>query len=116
MSRGAATYAALALAIIVFGAWLLELRYGSAVERSAVRASALVALVTQLLAFAVAKGGARKNVIAAWSAGAALRLFVVVAWGITAVRALQLPAEAALVSVAALLFASTLIEPLFLGR
>lgn len=114
MSRKAIVYAVLALAITVVGAWVLEMWYDAPSERQAVRASAMVALVTQLVAFTVAKAGSRTNVIAAWSAGTLLRFLVVVGWGFTAVRALQLPAEAVLVSVAVLLFASTLVEPLFL--
>ena len=96
------------------GVWLLELRYDGFPERNAVRASAVVALATQLVAYLVARLGARRNVIAAWAAGSMLRLAVVVVWGIVAVRALQLPAEATLISVAALLFVSTVVEPWFL--
>lgn len=114
MRRRGSLFAAIVLAITVVGTGLLELRYSNEFERQAVRLSALLTFAVQMLAFQVARSGGPKRVLAAWGAGALLRMTLLVAWGIVAVKALGLPAEATLVSTATMLFLSTLIEPLFL--
>lgn len=114
MRRRGSVFGAIVLALTVVGVGLLELRYSTGAERNAVRMSALLTFAVQMLAFQVTRAGAPKHVMAAWGAGAILRMTLLVTWGIVAVKALGLPAEATLVSTATLLFASTLIEPLFL--
>jgi hypothetical protein len=50
-----------------------------------------------------------------WGIGALIRVIVLAAYGLSATR-FGLPLGAALVSLAAFLFASMLVEPLFLTR
>ena len=114
MRRRGSLFAAIVLAITVVGIGLLELRYSAALQRQAVRYSALLTFAVQMLAFQVSRAGAQKHLMAAWGAGALLRMTLLIAWGVIAVKALALPAEATLVSTASLLFVSTVIEPFFL--
>jgi len=106
-----AVVGALLLAVM---AWLLTLVYGGAEARQAILLSALVAFVVQLLAFAILHLGAGKNVIAAWGVGALLRFLVFAVYVLVIVKSFALAMPAAMISMAVFLFASSLIEPLFL--
>lgn len=85
--------------------------FGTAPERQAVWVSALVALVVQLVAFALARsmveGG---HGIAGWGLGAVICLVALVVYGFAS-RALGLPSNAALLSLATYFFLTELIEP-----
>lgn len=85
--------------------------FGTAVERQAVWVSAIVALVLQLLAFALARsmvdGG---HGIAGWGLGAVICLVALVVYGFAS-RALGLPSNAAMLSLATYFFLTELIEP-----
>ena len=111
-----AVYAAAVIALIAVAGWLLTLAFPGPRDASAIRLSALVAIVVQLVAFAVTAAIARRHVIAAWGLGSLLRFLTLAVYAVLAVRVLALPPVAALVSFAAFLFLSTLIEPLFLRR
>ena len=108
-------FAAVGAVIIAVSGGVLALVYGGEPARRAIIASALVAFVVQLLAFAVVKLAAEKNVIAGWGVGAILRFLVFVVYALVLVRALGLPSSPALISMALFLFLSTLVEPLFLN-
>jgi len=99
--------------IAVLG-WVLTLVYGGAEARHAILVSALVAFVVQLLAFAILRLSADKNVIAGWGLGAIMRLLVFAVYVLVIVKAFALASPVAMVSLAVFLFASTLVEPLFL--
>ena len=113
--RGLALYllasaAAIALAAVVF--WMV---YGGAADRHAVLVSAVVALVVQGIACAVARlMAAGGNGIAGWTLGAVICIAALVAFGFTS-RALGLPSDAALLSLATFFFLTELIEPPFLN-
>lgn len=107
-------FAIVGAVVIATAAWVLSLVYGAAGERQAILVSASVAFVVQLLAFAIMRLTAEKNVIAAWGLGALLRFLVFVVYVLVIVKAFALPATAAMISMAVFLFASTLVEPLFL--
>ena len=112
--RATALYALATLAVVALGGWLLGLHYSSPAERHAVWTSAAIALVLQVVAFAIARAAMKnKNVIAGWAAGAALCMASVAVLGLSA-RSLGLPLEAALVSLASFLFVTEIIEPLLL--
>ena len=85
--------------------------FGTSPERQAVWVSALVALVVQLVAFALARsmvdGG---HGIAGWGLGAVICLVALVVFGFAS-RALGLPSNAALLSLATYFFLTELIEP-----
>jgi hypothetical protein len=114
--RSWALYALAAVASIVTVGWLLTLGFPGPRDATAIRLSAIIAIVVQLTAFAVTKAVARRNVIAGWGAGSLLRFLTLLVYALLAVRVLDLPPVAALVSLATFLFLSTLIEPLFLRR
>jgi hypothetical protein len=109
-----AMFAIVGALVIGVAAWVLSLVYGGADERHAILVSAVVAFGVQLLAFAIMRLTAEKNVIAAWGLGALLRFLVFVVYVLVIVKAFALPATVAMISMAVFLFASTLVEPLFL--
>ncbi|MBC7674183.1 MAG: hypothetical protein H7247_17330 [Polaromonas sp.] len=106
MMYGLACVVAIGLAGGVFTAV-----FGTAGERQAVWVSAIVALVVQLLAFALARsmvdGG---HGIAGWGLGAVICLVALVVYGFAS-RALGLPSNAAMLSLATYFFLTELIEP-----
>lgn len=101
-----------AVLLAVLGVVLL-LAYGVEVQR-AIAWSAAVSFVTQLVAFAIVRRMAARNVMAGWGLGAILRFAVFVFWALVCIKSLGLPSAVAMVSMAVFLFASTLVEPLFL--
>ena len=82
--------------------------------RRAVLVSGAIALVVQALAFTLARLASPGNVLKAWGVGSVLRLAVLVVYALVLVGPLGLPAVPALVSLAALLFVSTVLESLLL--
>ena len=114
--RSWAAYALTATASIAAVGWLLTLGFHGPRDAAAIRLSAIVAIVAQLVAFAVTKAIAQRHLIAGWGAGSLLRFTTLVVYALLAVKVLGLPPVAALVSLATFLFLSTLIEPLFLRR
>ena len=111
-----AIYSIAAIATIAVVGWLLTLAFPGPQDAAAIRLSAVVAIVVQLVAFAVTRMLARRHLIAGWGAGSLLRLVTLVVYALLAVRVLGVAPVAALVSLATFLFLSTLIEPLFLRR
>lgn len=116
MTRSILTYALLTVAVVAVAGWLLTLGFHGARDAAAVRLSAAVAVLVQVAAFAVARLWATRNVVAAWGAGALLRLLTLMVYALLAVKVLALPAVAALVSIVLFFFLSTLLEPLLLRR
>lgn len=114
--RSWALYALTAVASIAAIGWLLTLGFSGPQDAAAIRLSAIVAIVVQLVAFAVTNAVAQRHLIAGWGAGSLLRFLTLVVYALLAVKVLGLPPVAALVSLATFLFLSTLIEPLFLRR
>jgi hypothetical protein len=109
-----ALFAALSLVLIALAAWLMTLLFQSAGDARAIWTSAIVAFSVQVIAFAIVKLSAKTNVMAGWGVGAILRFLVLGVYALVIVKALGLPSAAALVSLAAFFFLSTLIEPLLL--
>jgi 4-amino-4-deoxy-L-arabinose transferase-like glycosyltransferase len=114
--RSWALYAVAAVALIATIGWLLTMAFPGSRDAAAIRLSAIVAIVVQLVAFAITKAVAQRHLIAGWGAGSLLRFMALVVFALLAVKVLDLPPVAALVSLATFLFLSTLIEPLFLRR
>jgi hypothetical protein len=91
------------------------LLFSDTAVRRALGITAILALVVQLVAFAIARAWARKqNVMAGWGIGIGLRFTALLLFGLIGVPRLGLPVGAALLSLAVFLFVTTLIEPLFL--
>lgn len=116
MKRGLPLYAALSAGIILLVGMLLALVFEGAAERRAILISAVVAFVVQCLTFAIASLMAKANqAVAGWGLGAIVSLATLVIAGF-AFRAFQMPTNAALLSLAAFLFITELIEPPLLPR
>ena len=107
-------FAIASLGLIAAAAWLMTLAFTAPGDSRAIWTSAAVAFSIQLLAFAIVKLAAKTNVIAGWGVGAILRFLVLGVYALVVVDALGLPSAAALVSLAAFFFVSTLLEPLLL--
>jgi hypothetical protein len=89
--------------------------YDAPGDAAAIMTAAGVAFAVQVLTFAVARLVAREQVIAAWGLGVLVRFAVVALWAFVLIGALGLNAPAALISLVAFLFVSTVVEPLFLN-
>jgi hypothetical protein len=108
-------FAVTCVAVIAVVWWLAEVLFPNDAGRQALGTAAAVAFVAQMVAFLVARGFARrKNVMAGWGIGIALRFVVLLLFGLVAVPKLGLPLGTSLLALATFLFVSTLIEPLFL--
>ena len=116
MMRSWGLYALTALGSIAVVGWLLTLGFSGPGDAAAIWLSAGVAAVVQLVAFGVTALIARQHIIAGWGAGALIRFLALVVYAFLAVKVLGVAPVAALVSLAAFLFVSTLIEPFFLRR
>ena len=109
--RAMALYAAVSLALIAAGAWLLGQAFASPAERRAVWTSAAVAWVVQLATFALARRTSLTNPFAGYGAGMLIRFAVLALYAFLVVDRLALPSSAALLSLATFFFVSTLVEP-----
>ncbi|HUQ83621.1 MAG TPA: hypothetical protein VM076_20885 [Gemmatimonadaceae bacterium] len=107
-------FAAITLTLIACAGWIMTLVFESPAASRAVWTSAAVAFAVQLLAFVIVKLSAKTNVIAGWGVGAIVRFVVLAVYALVFVKLLGLPSGAALMSLAAFFFLSTLIEPLLL--
>ena len=116
MIRSLARFGAIAVALALAIGWVLTLVWRAPAERSAVVASGILALVTQMFAFAAVRLAPPENVMAGWGIGILLRFVVLVGWGFVAPRAFGLPLAPALMSLAAFLFATSIAEPVLLTR
>ena len=111
MGRGLALYGLASVVAIGLAAGIFVSIYSKPLERQAVFVSALVALVVQVLAFAIARlVSAKGNAIAGWGLGALICFAALVVYGFVS-RALGLPSNAALLSLATFFFLTELIEP-----
>jgi hypothetical protein len=111
MSRALLLYGLACVVAIGLAGGVFSAVYLTAPERSAVWVSALVALVVQMVAFAIAR--ALVDVghgIAGWGLGAVICLVALIVYGFAS-RALGLPSNAALLSLATYFFLTELIEP-----
>jgi hypothetical protein len=109
-----ALFAALSLVVIALTAWLITIAYGSPDAARAIWTSAAVAFSVQVMSFAIVKLSAKTNVMAGWGVGAILRFVVLGVYALVVVKALGLQSGAALLSLVAFFFLSTLLEPLLL--
>jgi hypothetical protein len=108
-------FALISAAIILGIALIMAMLFPLAAEHRAIRLSALVAWGVQVFGFLIVKvvrGGA--TLMAAWGLGMLLRFVVLVLYAFLVVKALALPAEAAMLSLVAFFFLTTLVEPMLL--
>ncbi len=110
-ARAMAIYAAVSLALIVAGAWLLGLVFAAPAERRAVWTSAAIAWVVQLGTYALARRTSLVNPFAGFGAGMLIRFAVLALYAFLVIEALALPSTAALLALVTFFFVSTLVEP-----
>ena len=111
MGRALGLYGLACLVMIGLAGAVLAAVWGAPLDRRAVLVSAVVALVVQMVAFAIARllaaGG---NGVAGWALGAVICLVALLIYGFVS-RGLGLPSNVALVSLATFFFLTELIEP-----
>ena len=106
--------AACVAAIAVIGG--ISALFTEGLGRQAILASAVLALVVQLLAFTVARMFLDRHVFIGWGMGSAMRFIALAIYAVIVAKLWGAPIMAALLSFAAFLFVTTVIEPLFLKR
>jgi hypothetical protein len=116
MTQAIGRYALVTLLTIALASWALTVAINGAGATSAIAISAAVAAIVQISAFAITRSMISQNVVAAWGAGALVRLLTLIVYGLLAVKVLALPAMPALLSLVLFFFLATLLEPLFLRR
>jgi hypothetical protein len=114
LARRAALFAVASAVLMFGGAALIATLSGSAEVGRALWTSATIAFVVQLVAFAVAVPFLARNPIMGWGLGSILRLLALVLYAVVGLKMLGLVAAPALLSLAGFLFASMLLETLFL--
>ena len=108
-------FAAAVTVIVLVSGSVLAIPFSSAGDRSAIAASAAVAVVVQLFAFAIARVTAKSSFFAGWTIGIVLRFATLIVYAFVAVKGLAMPAPAALISLVMFLFLTTLVEPKLLA-
>ena len=105
-----------ACAALIGALWtILVLVMTETLVRHALSISAVTAFFVQVAAFFVVREMARrKNVVAGWGIGIALRFGALLIFALIVVPRFGLPLSASLLGLATFLFVTTLIEPLFL--
>ncbi|MEP6729268.1 MAG: hypothetical protein ABJE10_01455 [bacterium] len=111
ITRSLALYALASAVVIGLAGGVFTAVYGTAPERSAIWISAVVALLVQIAAFSIARLMTDSgHGIAGWGLGAVICVIALVVFGLVS-RALGLPSNAALLSLATYFFLTELIEP-----
>jgi hypothetical protein len=100
--------------LIAGAGWVCTLVFRGPEARDAIITSAGVAFTVQLMTFGIARALVPTNLMAGWGAGMLVRLVTIFLHGFVGVRVLGQPMDAALVSLAAFFFLTTLVEPFFL--
>ncbi len=106
-------YAVVSVLLVGLLALVMGLLYNDGGSQRAIAVGALVALVTQAVAFSIVRSLGPGQAMVGWGLGAFLRLLVLVLFALGVPR-FGLPLAPALISLALFLFATTLVEPLFL--
>ena len=81
-----------------------------------VLASASLTIAVQILAFGIARALQRQNLMLGWGLGSVLRLVALVLYALVVAKLWRAPITPALLSFVAFLFATTVVEPVFLKR
>lgn len=112
--RQVLSFAGLSAVLVLGGAWGIVLLRPEPGVAKAVWTSAAIALVTQLVAYGVARQFVAANPTAAWGIGSLIRFAVLLVYAFVGAGALGLESGPALFSLAGFLFVTMVIEPLFL--
>lgn len=111
-----ARYSIVLAAVMLVGALLFGLIFRGNGDGQAIWISAAVAFGIQTVAFALSRTAGRVSLIARMGTGALVRFFGLVGYALLAGLAFKLPLVAALISLAAFLFVSSLLEPLLIRQ
>lgn len=114
MNKGLGKYAVATMGVVLVVGAVLSLAFRGPGEAGAIWLSGAIAIAVQLAAFSLGRMAGVNNVAARIGTGAMLRLFTVVVYAFLAAKVLGIPLAAALFSLAAFFFLSTLIEPLLI--
>lgn len=109
-----AMFALASLGVILAAGLLLALVFPGGDNVRAIGVSAALALAVQLAAFAILRARPGPAVMIGWGIGSIVRFATLIVYGFLAQGAFGLPLTAALVSLATFLFATSILEPMFL--
>jgi hypothetical protein len=99
--------------VLVLGA-LFSLGFRGPGDLKAIWFSAAIAIGVQLAASALGRASGPHNVMARMGTGALLRFLAIIVWALLVAKVIMLPVTAALLSMAAFFFLTSLIEPLLI--
>ncbi len=102
--------------LIAILAVVLSFVFPGAENLRAIIISAILALVVQLGSFLILQAMRGQGVMIGWGIGSLVRFGALITYGFLATRTLGLPLSAALFSLAAFLFATSILEPVMLER
>lgn len=94
--KAAAYFALGTIGLMALAYPMLRMGFASSHEGDAVRLSALLALVVQMVTFAIARVMSRRNLMLGWGIGSALRLLTLTLYALLVAPALGLARGAAL--------------------
>jgi hypothetical protein len=114
VKQGLGKYAMATIGVVLVVGALLSIAFHDPGDIAAIGLSGVVALAVQLTAFWLGRLPGLNNVMARMGTGAILRLLTLVVYAVVVAKVLLLPIAAALISLAAFFFLSTLIEPLLI--
>jgi hypothetical protein len=115
VTRAILWFAAAVTVIVLVSGVVLAIPFSSERDRAAIEASAAVAVVVQLFAFAIARVTSPSNFMTGWAIGIALRFATLIVYAMVAVKVLAMPAPATMISLVTFLFLTTLVEPKLLA-
>ena len=111
--KGFALYAA-ACVILVALVGAIAWAFVDPAGRQGLVVSAGLTVVLQLVAFGIARGMQRRNLMVGWGLGSLLRLVALVIYALVVARLWRAPLAPALLSFVTMLFVTTIVEPIFL--
>ena len=114
--KRAALFLAAATALIAVIAGVMTLVFPGTENLRAITISAVLALVVQLASFLILIAMRGHGVMIGWGLGSLVRFATLITYGFIATRTAGLPLAAALLSLAAFLFATSILEPIMLER
>lgn len=114
MNSVMAKTAAMTIGVVLIAGVLLSLVFRGPGDAGAIWLSAAIAVVVQLAAFALSRVAGAGNLMARMGTGMLLRFVTVVSYAFLIAFVVKIPLVAALVSLFAFFFISTLIEPLLI--
>ena len=105
---------AVVASVIVVGA--IAWAFVDVAGRNTVLASAAAVVAVQMSAFLITRFFQKQNVLLGWGLGSVLRMVALVLYAVVVARLWRAPVTPALLSFVAMLFVTTVLEPVFLRR